>query len=121
MGALSMFHPRVGHFDLHDKQLLEEFALQAAIVLRQVQLVQVLESRGAELATKVDQLEVLREVGETVGSSLDLDEVLDLIVTHAVRITGTDGGSIMEYDETDERLPRADGVRQQRCHARAAA
>ena len=101
VGALSMFHPRVGHFDLHDKQLLEEFALQAAIVLRQVQLVQVLESRGAELATKVDQLEVLREVGETVGSSLDLDEVLDLIVTHAVRITGTDGGSIMEYDETE--------------------
>ncbi|MFZ2014228.1 MAG: GAF domain-containing protein [Nocardioides sp.] len=101
VGALSMFHPRVGHFDLHDKQLLEEFALQAAIVLRQVQLVQVLESRGAELATKVDQLEVLREVGETVGSSLDLDEVLDLIVTHAVRITGTDGGSIMEYDEEE--------------------
>jgi signal transduction histidine kinase/ActR/RegA family two-component response regulator/putative methionine-R-sulfoxide reductase with GAF domain len=102
VGALVMFHPRVSHFDLHDKQLLEEFALQAAIVLRQVQLVQVLESRGAELATKVGQLEALREVGETVESSLDLDEVLDLIVSNAVRITGTDGGSIMEYDEADQ-------------------
>jgi signal transduction histidine kinase/ActR/RegA family two-component response regulator len=95
VGVLSMFHPRVGHFDFHDRQLLEEFAVQAAVVLRQVELMQA-------LGTKVGQLEVLREVGETISSSLDLDEVLDLIVTHAVRITGTDGGSIMEYDEDEE-------------------
>src|SRR4029079_14534139 len=57
VGALSMFHPRVAHFDIHDIQLVEEFAVQAAIVLRQVQLMQVLESRSAELASKVAQLE----------------------------------------------------------------
>ena len=70
-----------------------------------------LESRGAELASKVAQLEALREVGEAVGSSLDLDEVLDRIVSNAVRLTnlgfgditlGTDGGSIMEYDESSD-------------------
>jgi signal transduction histidine kinase/ActR/RegA family two-component response regulator len=102
VGVLSMFHPKVRHFDIHDRQLLEEFAVQAAIVLRQVQLMQVLESRGAELASKVAQLEALREVGETVSSSLDLDEVLDLIVTNAVRLTETDGGSIMEFDEEEQ-------------------
>ena len=58
-----------------------------------------LEARSAELASKVDQLEALSEVGEAVRSSLDLDEVLETIVTNAVRLTGTDGGSIMEYDE----------------------
>ena len=60
-----------------------------------------LEFRGAELASKVAQLEALREVGEAVNSSLDLDEVLDRIVSNAVRLTGTDGGSIMEYVEGD--------------------
>ena len=102
VGAISMFHPRVAHFDIHDIQLVEEFAVQAAIVLRQVQLMQVLESRSAELASKVAQLEALREVGETVSSSLDLDEVLDQIVTNAVRLTGTDGGSIMEFDQEEQ-------------------
>ena len=39
-------------------------------------LVQQLEARSAELAEKVEQLEALREVGEAVSSSLDLDQVL---------------------------------------------
>ena len=58
-----------------------------AIVLRQVHLMRALESRGSELASKVAQLEALRELGEAVGSSLDLDEVLDRIVSNAVRLT----------------------------------
>ena len=49
----------------------------------------------------------------SVSSSLDLDEVLQTIVTHAVRLTGTDGGSIMEYVEQDGRLLGARRLRQQ--------
>ena len=48
----------------------------------------------------MSRLEALSEVGEAVRSSLDLDEVLVTIVTNAVRLTGTDGGSLMEYDES---------------------
>ena len=59
------------------------------------------ETRG-ESGQKVAQLEALREVGDAVGSSLDLDEVLDQIVSNAVRLTRTDGGSIMEYDESSD-------------------
>ncbi|HJT90565.1 MAG TPA: GAF domain-containing protein [Mycobacterium sp.] len=95
VGVLSMWRTDVAPFDERERELLEEFAAQGAIALR-------LESRGAELASKVGQLEALREVGEAIGSSLDLDEVLDQIVTNAVRLTGTDGGSIMEYDEAGD-------------------
>ena len=66
-----------------------------------VKLVQQLEARSAELANKVAELEALREVGEAVGSSLDVDHVLSTIAMHAVRLSGTDGGSIMEYSESD--------------------
>jgi signal transduction histidine kinase/ActR/RegA family two-component response regulator len=90
-----MWRTDVAPFDDRERELLEEFAAQGAIALR-------LESRGAELASKVGQREALREVGEAIGSSLDLDEVLDEIVTNAVRLTGTDGGSIMEYDEAGD-------------------
>jgi signal transduction histidine kinase/CheY-like chemotaxis protein len=95
VGVLSMWRTDVKPFDDRETELLEEFAAQGAIALR-------LESRGAELASKVAQLEALRDVGEAVGSSLDRDEVLDRIVSNAVRLTETDGGSIMEYDESDD-------------------
>ena len=102
VGVLSMWRTNVAPFDVRERELLEEFAVEGAIVLRQVHLVRALESRGSELASKVAQLEALRELGEAVGSSLDLDEVLDRIVSNAVRLTGTDGGSIMEYDEAGD-------------------
>lgn len=107
VGVLTMWRTDVAPFDERERQLLEEFAVQGAIVLRQVDLVRDLESRGYELSDKVEQLEALREVDEAVGSSLDLDEVLERIVTNAVRLTNlgfgditlsTDGGSILEYD-----------------------
>jgi len=101
VGVLNMWRTDVDPFDAREVELLEEFALQGAIVLHQVDLTRSLEARGAELASKVAQLEALREVGEAVSSSLDLDEVLDRIVSNAVRLTRTDGGSIMEYVEQE--------------------
>jgi signal transduction histidine kinase/CheY-like chemotaxis protein len=100
VGVLSVWRMDIAPFDEREIALLGAFAAQAAIAVRQVDLLRTLESRSAELASKVDQLEALSEVGEAVRSSLDLDEVLVTIVTNAVRLTGTDGGSLMEYDET---------------------
>jgi signal transduction histidine kinase/ActR/RegA family two-component response regulator len=64
-----------------------------------VNLVQELEARRVELARKVWELEALREVGEAVSSSLDVDDVLATVVMHAVELSATDGGSIMEYSD----------------------
>jgi signal transduction histidine kinase/CheY-like chemotaxis protein len=111
VGVLSMWRTDVAPFDEREQALLEEFAVQGAVVLHQADLVRALELRGDELSDKVAQLESLREVDEAVGSSLDLDEVLDRIVSNAVRLTNlgfgditlsTDGGSILEYDEASD-------------------
>jgi len=102
IGILSVWRTHAHPFDEGEVDLLSTFASQAAIVLRQVELVAALGSRSHELAAKVDQLEVLREIGEAVSSSLDLDEVLSEIVSGAVRLTGADGGSIMEYDSAED-------------------
>jgi signal transduction histidine kinase/ActR/RegA family two-component response regulator len=108
VGVLSVWRTVVAPFSETEMRLLGDFAAQAAIALRQVDLMHSLEARGADLASKVQQLEALREVGEAVSSILDPEEVLDRIVTNAVRLTGTDGGSIMEYDEqVDAFLVRA--------------
>ncbi|MET0829613.1 MAG: GAF domain-containing protein, partial [Microbacterium sp.] len=97
VGALSLVRTEVSPFDDRAIALLEAFAAQAAVVVRNVHLVRELEERGAELARKVDQLEALSEVGGVVSSSLVLDEVLSNIIMNAVRFSGCDGGSIMEY------------------------
>jgi signal transduction histidine kinase/CheY-like chemotaxis protein len=108
VGVLIMWRTRVDPFSERDRSLLDEFAAQAAIALRQSDLMRSLEARSTELASKVQQLEALRDVGEAVGSSLDPDAVLNSIVSNAVRLTDADGGSIMEYDErTDAFVVRA--------------
>jgi class 3 adenylate cyclase len=47
-------------------------------------------------------MEVLREVGHAINSTLDLQTVLTTIVAHAVQLSGVDAGMIHEYDEDAE-------------------
>ena len=79
----------------------EAFAAQAAAAVRNVHLVRALEAQRLELARKVEQLEALSEAGETVSSTLVLDDVLFKIILNAVRFAECDGGSIMEYVEAE--------------------
>jgi signal transduction histidine kinase/ActR/RegA family two-component response regulator len=98
VGVLSLWRSEVDPFSERAIELVTTFAAQAAIAIRNVDLVRALQSRTTELADKVEQLEALREIGQAVSSSLDLDEVLTKIVTHSVQLTDTDGGSLLEYD-----------------------
>ncbi|HYN65786.1 MAG TPA: GAF domain-containing protein [Ornithinibacter sp.] len=99
VGILTVWRTTVEPFDEHSRALLTTFAEQAALALRNIELLSALQSRSAELARKVDEMEALAEVGQAVSSTLDPDEVLTTIVEHAVELGGADGGSLMEYDE----------------------
>ena len=101
VGALTLWRNDVHPFDKREMAIVTAFAGQAAMAVNGVKLVQEVASRSAELAKKVDEMEALREVGEAVSSSLDVDRVLSTIAMHAVALSGTDGGSIMEYSERD--------------------
>jgi signal transduction histidine kinase/CheY-like chemotaxis protein len=99
VGVVALWRSEVDPFSERAIELVTTFAAQAAIAIRNVDLVQALQSRTKELADKVEQLEALREIGRAVSSSLDLDQVLTRIVTHSVQLTATDGGSLFEYDD----------------------
>jgi signal transduction histidine kinase/ActR/RegA family two-component response regulator len=104
VGAMAVWRNQVSPFDDREMAIVTAFAGQAAMAINGVRLVRELQERRAELARKVDELEALREVGEAVSSILDVDEVLSTIAMHAVELSGTDGGSIMEYDEPERRF-----------------
>src|SRR5271157_215397 len=99
VGVLSVWRTQVHPFSDHAVEVLTTFAAQAALAVRTVDLVRTLESSTDELGSKVTQLEALGAVGQAVSSSLNLTEVLNTIITQAVRLSGSDGGSIYEFDE----------------------
>ena len=99
VGVLSVWRIQVDAFSDRAVEVLTTFAAQAALAVRTVDLVRTLESRTDELGRKVNQLEALGTVGQAVSSSLNLTEVLNTIITQAVRLSGSDGGSIYEFDE----------------------
>jgi two-component system, NtrC family, sensor kinase len=99
IGSINIRRTEVRPFSEKQIALLKTFADQAVIAIENVRLFQELEARTSELARTVGELRALGEVGQAVSSTLDLETVLTRIASHAVQLSGADGGAIYEYDE----------------------
>ena len=102
IGAITIRRMEAHPFTDKQIKLLETFASQAVIAIENVRLFKELDERTNELTRSVSELKALGEVGQAVSSTLDLETVLTRIVSHAVQLSGTDGGAIYEYDESSE-------------------
>jgi signal transduction histidine kinase len=101
IGSIAIRRREVRPFSAAQIALLRTFADQAVIAIENTRLFTELQDRTRELARSVEELRALGEVGQTVSSSLDLQQVLGTVVSHADELSGTDGGVLYEYDETD--------------------
>ena len=102
IGLINIRRLEVRPFTEKQIKLLETFASQSVIAIENVRLFKELDERTNELTRSVGELKALGEVGQAVSSTLDLETVLTSIVSHAVQLSGTDGGAIYEYDEQSE-------------------
>jgi GAF domain-containing protein len=102
IGAIGVLRAQAGRFSDAQVELLKTFADQAVIAIENVRLFKELEARTQELTRSVGELTALGEVGRALSSTLDLETVLQTIVTRAVQIAGTAGCTIWEYDEGRE-------------------
>ena len=102
LGAIHLRRTEARLFTERQIALLQTFADQAAIAIENVRLFTDLQTRTEELSRSVDKLTALGEVGRAVSSTLDLDTVLSTIVSRAIQLSGTDGGSVYEYHEATE-------------------
>jgi len=84
--------------------LLQTFADQAVIAIENVRLFNELQARTAELTQSVEQLTALGEVSRAVSSTLDVETVLNTIVSRASQLAGAAGCSIFEYDPAAEQF-----------------
>src|SRR5262245_34944757 len=104
IGAISVARREARPFSDSQIALLQTFADQAVIAIENVRLLAELQARTAALTRSVEQLTALGEVSRAVSSTLDIDGVLDTIVSRASELAGDAGCSIYEYDESTERF-----------------
>ncbi|TMH08002.1 MAG: GAF domain-containing protein, partial [Betaproteobacteria bacterium] len=104
IGAIVVGRPEPGPYPDQQIALLQTFADQAVIAIENARLFKELQERTAALTKSVGELKALGEVGQAVGSTLNLETVLRTIVSRATQLAGMDGGAIYEYDETREQF-----------------
>jgi GAF domain-containing protein/CheY-like chemotaxis protein len=102
VGTIGVARREPGGFHGDEIALLKTFADQAVIAIENARLLTELQARTAELTHSVDELTALGDVSRAVSSTLDLETVLQTIVTRANQLAGTAGCTIWEYDEARE-------------------
>jgi len=104
IGAIGVWRHEVRPFTDNQLALLQTFADQAVIAIENVRLFKELETRTGELTRSVGELTALGEVSQALSSTLDIETVLDTIVSRASQLVGDAGCSIYEYDEATEQF-----------------
>jgi signal transduction histidine kinase len=102
IGALSIAREEIGPFPETQLELLKSFADQAVIAIENVRLFKELQARTGELARSVDQLTALGDISRAVSATLDVETVLETIVSRATQLAGADGGAIYEYEQATD-------------------
>jgi two-component system, NtrC family, sensor kinase len=89
-----------------DKQieLVTTFADQAVIAIENARLFEEVQARTRELSKSVSELQALGEVSRAVNSTLDLEAVLNTIVTKAVQLSGTEAGAIYVFSNLRQKF-----------------
>jgi GAF domain-containing protein len=102
VGTIAVTRQDPGGFTDDELALLETFADQAVIAIENVRLFSELQARTGELTRSVEKLTALGEVSQSVSSTLDVETVLQTIVSRASQLGGADGCAIYEYDDATE-------------------
>jgi two-component system, NtrC family, sensor kinase len=104
IGVIAVNRAEPGPFSDNQIELLKTFADQAVIAIENVRLFKELQVRTGELTQSVEKLTALGEVSRAVSSTLDVETVLDTIVSRASQLAGAAGCSIYEYDENSQQF-----------------
>ncbi|MCC6607908.1 MAG: GAF domain-containing protein [Anaerolineae bacterium] len=90
LGVLKIEHPEVNAFSLNDQSTLVALAAQAAIAIKNAETYQ--------------ETRILQGMGVALASTLNLDEMLQIILDSAMELTHTTSGSFLFWQEEEERF-----------------
>ncbi|GJM42681.1 MAG: hypothetical protein DHS20C20_29630 [Ardenticatenaceae bacterium] len=90
IGVINIEHPEVHAFSEQDQATLVSLAAQAAIAIQN--------------AEAYREAKILQQMGVALAGTLDLDEILQIILDAAMELTRTTGGNILFWDDLQERF-----------------
>jgi GAF domain-containing protein/nitrogen-specific signal transduction histidine kinase len=99
-GVISLESNQTNGFDNQDANFVSQLATQAAIALRNAQLFQ-------ERSQRLEELSLLYQASLSLASSLEYQDVLDIISRLALHITNSDAVTLYLYDPIDDQFERA--------------
>jgi signal transduction histidine kinase len=97
IGAILLRRTQVHPFSDRQIERLQTLGSHAAIALYHARLFEELQTRSQALAQSLEEVRALSDVSQAVSSSLDLRQVLDTVIGHAVGLSGADAGVIVEF------------------------
>jgi GAF domain-containing protein len=111
IGVLDVQDTRLNVFDETDLLAVETLADQLAVAIERARLYQ-------EIQRRLEELTFLSRVGRTVTSSLDLEQILTMVMKETALVLGAEIGSVLLLDEENGELvfeaavgPRAEGMK----------
>ena len=101
IGVLNVQTRLPRQFSSEEIGFVETVCGQVAIAIDNARLY---EQTDEKLREKVSQLTTLQRVWASIASSLDLNQVLDMIVRHAAELSSADKAAIFQVDEQEQNL-----------------
>jgi len=104
LGMVSLDHGEPGYYTAEDADLAMAFANQVAVAIDNARLYEAEQERLEESERRRQVAEGLRDILSILNSDRALEEVLDAIVEHALRLLGADGGAVYRLGREEERI-----------------
>ncbi len=108
IGVVQVLNKQDGPFTEEDESLLQALSAQAAVSIENSKLYHSVVEKNVELLDAQERLKqrtfelnVLFEVEQQVSAASDLDELLERLLRHAMRIVGAEAGSIALREDED--------------------
>src|SRR5262249_33399112 len=99
IGAIAVARANAGSFPQRQIAVLEAFADQAVIAIRNVRLFDEVQARSRELSESLDQQTATSKVLDVISrSAFDLQAVFETVAESAVRLCGADRAFIWRFD-----------------------
>lgn len=104
LGVLYLNDAHRRDFTETEISLLSTLATQAAIAIVNARLLQ---NTSAALQKRVAEMETLQQINDAITSTLDLNEVLEMILDRAIELTGAIQGAVQLVSEDGQALELA--------------
>lgn len=109
IGVLHATSVESNHFAAEDEQLLQTLADQTVVAIENARLYEEIHRRVQELTILNEQTEMLRQAASALTSSLNLDQLLETILTHLEQVVPYDSACVFLWEAEGLRAVAARG------------